>query len=128
MKYLLTVALFAGVSCPTLAQEGKPGKTDYAAPLYLHLVNTSGKDSTAAPIRISEPLFLVKYDAVTEEVTKTEFNDLAQHGTKNVESVTVLRDSQAIESYGSKGRNGVVILALKDKPTFLNRDQNSPTK
>lgn len=131
MKYLLTVALLAGAFGYTLAQDGKSEKTDYADPLYTHRETTFSKDSSVAPIRISEPLFLVKYDTVTKEVTKTEFEDLTQHATKNVEYINVLKGSEALVRYGTKGRNGVVILALKDKPTdseeFLNRKSNSGT-
>lgn len=109
MKYLLAVALLAGTSFEMLAQEGKSERTDYAS---------------VAPIRISEPLFLVKYDTVTMEVTKPEFEDLTKHATRNVEYVTVLKDSKVLEIYGYKGRNGVVILALKSKPTFSEKFLN----
>jgi len=116
MKYLLAVALLACTFCEMLAQEGKSEKTDYAS---------------VAPIRISEPLFLVKYDTVTMEVTKPEFEDLTKHATRNVEYIKVLKGTEALEPYGYKGRNGVVILALKGKPSFseefLNPKRNSST-
>lgn len=131
MKYLLTVALLAVASCEMLAQEGKSEKADSASPLYIHRQLSADKDSSVAPIRISEPLFLVKYDTVTKEVTKPEFEDLTKHATKNVEYIKALKGSEALAPYGSKGRNGVVILALKSKPAysekFLNRKQSSPT-
>ncbi len=129
MKYVVIVFLFVGASIQTLAQEDKSEKTDYTTPLYVQ--RTSSIDSSVAPIRISEPLFLVQYNSVTEEVTKPQFEDLTQQATKNVESITVLKESKALAPYGSKGRNGVVILALKGKPAysekFLNQMRNSGT-
>ena len=129
MKYLLTVVLVAGISFEMRAQEEKSERT--ASAVYTHRQLSGDTDPYVAPIRISEPLYLIKYDTVTEEVTKTEFEDLAKHVNKNVEYIKALRGSEALEPYGYKGRNGVIILALKGKPTFsdefLNRKRNSST-
>jgi len=129
MKCEVIVFIFAGAFSQTLAQESKSEKIDYAAPLYVQ--REFSVDSSVAPFRMSEPLFLVKYSTVTEEMTKSQFEDLTQHATKNVVSITVLQESKALAPYGLKGRNGVVILALKGEPAyseeFLNQMRSSGT-
>lgn len=45
-----------------------------------------------------------------KEVSESEVQKL---NNKNIESITVLKDEQAIEEYGEKGKNGVVIIEMK---------------
>jgi TonB-dependent SusC/RagA subfamily outer membrane receptor len=53
-----------------------------------------------------DPLFIVD----GKEISKEKFKDL---NVKNIESVNVLKDKSAIEKYGDKGKNGVIIITTK---------------
>ncbi|WP_412561401.1 M56 family metallopeptidase [Winogradskyella sp. MIT101101] len=52
------------------------------------------------------PLFIVD----GKEVSREKFKDL---NAKEIESVTVLKDKNAIEKYGDKGKDGVIIVKTK---------------
>jgi len=54
------------------------------------------------------PLFIID----GKEVTKDQFVDLKPD---SIESVTVLKDKSAIEKYGDKGKDGVIIIKTKKK-------------
>ena len=129
MKYLLIVGLFSFPCCLSLAQEYKSGKHDYSTPHYTYHQVKFDKDSAGAPLRRFDPLFLIRYAETTEEITREEFEELTRGSGKNVEYLTVLKDSKSLESYGVKGRNGVVLMKLKGKPAFseefLRRKGNS---
>ncbi len=56
-----------------------------------------------------EPLYLVD----GKEITREEFKKISAN---DVESVNVLRDKSAIEKYGEKGKNGVVLIVRKKSP------------
>lgn len=131
MKHVQIVGIFVFTFSLTMAQEYKSGKHDYDTPFYAYHQVKFDKDSTGAPLRRFDPLFLIKYAETTEEITKEEFEELTRRTSKNVEYLTVLKDSKSLEPYGTKGRNGVILLALKDKPTFseefLSRKRNSQT-
>lgn len=113
----------------TLAQEYNSGKHDYATPFYAYHQVKFDKDSVGAPLRRFDPLFLIRYAETTEEITREEFEELTRGSGKNVEYLTVLKDSKSLEPYGASGRNGVVLMKLKGKPTFseefLSRKRNS---
>ncbi len=53
------------------------------------------------------PLFLLD----DKEITKEQMNNIA---TDDIQSITVLKDKSATELYGEKGKNGVVIIHLKE--------------
>ncbi|WP_321307962.1 TonB-dependent receptor plug domain-containing protein [Marinifilum fragile] len=63
------------------------------------LENFSGKDA---------PLFIVD----GKKTTIKALNKLSQN---DIESVTVLKDKSAIEQFGENGKNGVVLVSLKNK-------------
>ena len=52
------------------------------------------------------PLFIID----GKEVTKEKIRDL---NPKQIESLTVLKDKSAIEKYGDKGKNGVIVIKTK---------------
>jgi hypothetical protein len=52
------------------------------------------------------PLFLVNG-------TETDTGFLARVNPQNIESIAVLRDTAAVNKYGEKGRNGVILINLK---------------
>jgi TonB-dependent SusC/RagA subfamily outer membrane receptor len=53
-----------------------------------------------------DPLYIVN----DKEVSKDKFIKMKP---KNIESVTVLKDESAIEKYGDKAKNGVIIIKTK---------------
>lgn len=118
MKYLSIVGFLICSLGLTLAQEFKSGKRDYDTPYYAYHEVKFDKDSVGAPLRRFDPLFLIRYAETTEEITREEFEELTRGSGKNVEYLTVLKDSKSLEPYGARGRNGVVLMNLKDKPTF----------
>ena len=118
MKCLLIVGFFVFSFSLTVAQEYKSGKHDYATSYYAYHEIKFDKDSTGAPLRKLDPLFLIKYAETTEEITKEEFEELTRRTSKSVEYLTVLKDSKSLEPYGTRGRSGVVLMKLNGKPTF----------
>ena len=124
MNCLLIVGFVVFSFNLTVAQEYKSGKHDYVTPYYAYHEIKFDQDSTGAPLRKSIPLFLIKYAETTEEITKEEFEELTLRTSKNVEYLTVLKDSKSLEPYGTKGRNGVVLMKLKVSLLFL---KNSST-
>ena len=50
-------------------------------------------------------------EVTAEEVNQMEPND--------IESITVLKDDNAVKTYGEKGKNGVIIIKTKSKKTSL---------
>jgi TonB-dependent SusC/RagA subfamily outer membrane receptor len=70
-------------------------------PRVMVKVNGSGADK--------EPLFVIK-DKNGEHIVK-KVGDLDPN---DIEKITVLKDESAIKAYGNKGKNGVVIIELKD--------------
>ncbi len=53
------------------------------------------------------PLYIINGKEVTENIAKAINPD-------NIESITVLKDEDAIKKYGDKGKNGVVLMTLKE--------------
>ena len=124
MKYLIIVYFLICSIGLTQAQDRKFGTNDYAAPFYVIHPVEFDSDSSVAMRRtfephIPEPLFLVKQDGVIKEITKSEFEELARNTKGNIEYVKSLDSSMFGELYGSRGRNGAVLVGLKSgQPTF----------
>ena len=55
-----------------------------------------------------EPLYLIREGSTTKEV-----KSLSAYDPNQIESIEVLKGSSAIEVYGEKGKNGVIIVTLK---------------
>ena len=47
-----------------------------------------------------------------KEITKEEFNAIK---VEDIESFTVLKDSAAVQIYGERGKDGVVLIKMKKK-------------
>lgn len=56
----------------------------------------------------NQPLYLVNDKEVTEEFIRNLV-------PADVETITVLKDTKAVEKYGEKGKNGVIEIKLKEK-------------
>lgn len=57
------------------------------------------------------PSTLIMVDG--KEISKKDFNNIEP---KSIESVSILKDKNATELYGDKGKNGVVLITLKKEP------------
>ena len=68
----------------------------------------TGVNTALSKTTESAPLYI--YDG--KEISKAEMNKIA---TNNIESVHVLKDKDATDLYGAKGKNGVVIITPKKK-------------
>jgi hypothetical protein len=49
----------------------------------------------------------------------TDFDNLAYLNPNLIESVTILKSSEAIEPYGDKGKNGVLVIKMKSTASLL---------
>ncbi len=73
-------------------------------------LNGPGTGVNAALSKTTESAPLYIYDG--KEISKAEMNKIA---TNNIESVRILKDKDATDLYGVKGKNGVVIITPKKK-------------
>lgn len=114
MKYIVALILVISFysSIPSLAQEN-------AKPSQLIV---SGSGVYNAP----DPLFIISEGESMKEITPEELGKIS---TNDIQSVSVLKDPQALLVYGEKARNGVVVLVMKDK-SFLENfpDQTQPDR
>ena len=58
-----------------------------------------------------EPLFVISEGGIKKEASK---EDLEKISITQVASVELLVDSESLEEYGEKGKNGVMIICLKE--------------
>ena len=111
---------------------GKPVMVTYNFPVIFKLKggesgpNTSKKDQTVNVVNITdgiytieglpqgEGVFLVGPDSESalfildgKEITKAQLKEI---NPATLESIQILKDEKAVERYGEKGRNGVVII------------------
>ncbi len=45
-----------------------------------------------------------------------EFKDLSKINPNDIESINVIKDASAINAFGEKGKNGVIVIKLKENP------------
>lgn len=57
------------------------------------------------------PLYLIQNKDGTKQVSSLDHID-----PNDIESINVLKDKSAVEKYGEKGKNGVIIIKLKEDP------------
>ena len=91
-------------------QKGQPVAVAYTVPIMFRL-----DDSEGLLVRNTdgiEPLYIVNGKESDSEIVQ------ALNPT-NIESVSVLKDQPAIDVYGEKGRNGVVLITLKKAGTYV---------
>jgi TonB family protein len=102
----------AGVSSSaTIARTGPDSgrvisNTYYRAPQYAPLIVTT------TPRNLPQPLYIIDGEEASP-------NALKSTAPANIESVTVLKGTNATQQYGKKGENGVVLIVLK-KPEIKN--------
>jgi TonB-dependent SusC/RagA subfamily outer membrane receptor len=93
-KFIYTFALLAFVSSASFAQETKSEGT-------IKIINQdAGSTKQATPLYILDDV-------------EMPGNDLGAIKPEEIDSVTVLKEAKAVEPYGEKGKNGVVIITTK---------------
>lgn len=111
-------------------QKGQPVAVKYTAPVMFRLDNDKlEKTSSANGITVEgyagngkEPLYIVDGKEVTPSVMSALNPD-------KIERVTVLKDKSATELYGEKGKNGVLLITLKQgTPGIVIRRDNEVTE
>ncbi len=98
-------------------QNGKPVRVQYTLPLMLRSPKKSVNSADSLLIRTDKgnifdspnpPLFILEGKEITAEQMK-------QIKPADIEAIQVLKDKTATDKYGEKGKNGVVIIKLKQK-------------
>ena len=72
-------------------------------------------------LRFREPLFILSTGDLEVEVQRGEiFGDALNANSRLINSIYVYKDAQAMEKYGQRGANGVVVISVsKDKANLL---------
>ena len=70
----------------------------------LYIIDRKGTTSS-----FNNPLYIMDGKEITPAI-------LAALNPSSIEGMTVLKDKSAVELYGEKGKNGVVLITLKDQP------------
>lgn len=96
-----------GVAFMTLFQSLCFGQADVSKSEPGNLVSSPGKQI---------PLYVVKVDnkSLEFDARKKQNLDLNSIDPNSINSVSVLKGEDAIEKYGEKGTNGVVIITIKN--------------
>jgi len=68
------------------------------------------KISGSTSLYSSEPLVIIVDDQTKRQITQNNFEGIDQ---RDIQSISVLKDYKALEAYGERGRNGVVIIVMK---------------
>ncbi|MDE5711875.1 MAG: TonB family protein [Bacteroides sp.] len=92
-------------------QKGEPVAVKYTVPVMFKLDGEDAESSSIGKklLRISgedEPLYIVDGKEVTPKIMEALKSD-------RIEGITVLKDKQAVELYGDKAKNGVILITLK---------------
>lgn len=61
---------------------------------------------------IPEPLYVISEGGIKKEASK---EDLEKLNITQIESVEVLIDNESLQAYGDKGKNGVMIICLREE-------------
>lgn len=81
------------------------GSTSSSPRLALTLSGTNSSDNS--------PLYIIKSKNTDLTIPQTALKDI---NPNDIESISVLKDKSAIDLYGEKGKNGVIIIKLKEDP------------
>lgn len=95
-------------------QNGKPVRVQYTLPLMLK-VGADKKSADSLGNASKDPLNPKKPPLVIlngQEITMAEMKNVDK---SNIQSIDVLKDKNAIDKYGEKGKNGVIIITMKPK-------------
>lgn len=124
MRHFVVLCLLICTVVTTLAQDSQFNKHTYVTPLYVFHPVRFETDSSVTRLQAQEPrtsesLFLVEQDGAIKEITKAEFEELAKNAARNIKYLKFLDSSNSVELYGPKGRNGVMLVGLKNRqPSF----------
>ena len=94
-------------------QNGEAIRVKYTVPMSFHLDGKDTKEETAIQIRMTDgdaadPLIVVDGKTVPNEKFKAM-------DPKTIKNMEILKDKAAIEKYGEKAKNGVIIVTTKKK-------------
>lgn len=89
------------------------GKTISMDELIASDLNTQENKTFEFKFKKEEDTKNILYVLNGKEISETDFRTIQPD---DIESVTVLKDKNATEKYGAKGKDGVVEIQLKDKP------------
>lgn len=93
---------------------GKTIKLINSEEVIIHQPEKAYKNITYQSSKNPKPLIIVDGKEVSSD-------SLKKIDSNNIESVTVLKDEKAIETYGEKGKNGVIVLKTKDENTWTEK-------
>jgi hypothetical protein len=68
-------------------------------------------EEVKSPSAIPEPLFVISVGGIEKEISKEELEKL---NITQVASVEMLVDNELLKPYGEKGKNGVMIISLRE--------------
>jgi hypothetical protein len=107
MKYLL-VAAFALCAC--LVANGQ--QRDSERTLSAEKIDEKTPVTVSTPANpIPEPLYVLSEGGMTRELS---IADLEKLNITQIASIEVITDEESIREYGEKGKNGVLIISLKE--------------
>jgi hypothetical protein len=102
MKSLIVAAFLV---CSCAVAYGQHTNSQVEPPL----VETTQVDPSQPP---PDPLFVISNGGIQKEASK---EDLEKLSITQIASVEVLIDSESLLAYGEKGKNGVMIISLKEE-------------
>ena len=68
-------------------------------------------EQVTPPAAIPEPLFVISVGGIEKEITKEELEKLT---ITQIASVEMLVDNELLKEYGEKGKNGVIVINLRE--------------
>ena len=101
MKSLL-VAAFTICSFVTVYAQQHESSTETQA--------IQNSEQVSPPPSIPEPLFVISVGGIEKEITKEELEKLS---IAQIASVEMIVDNELLKTYGEKGKNGVMIINLR---------------
>jgi hypothetical protein len=102
MKSLIVAAFFV-CSCAVVFAQETNSKVE-----TVPVDNTIVDPSLPPP----EPLYVISEGGIQKEATK---EDLEKLNIMQIASVEVLLDAESLLAYGERGKNGVMIISLKEE-------------
>lgn len=90
--------------------EGHPVKVKYNIPITFALNNGSGSSVTAVQIT-PKPLYVIDGKIVSDQ----EDFKLKNINPNDIESMSILKDEEAIKKFGDAAKNGVILITTKKK-------------
>jgi len=72
---------------------------------------------------ISSPLFIINYENKVYKTSNSEKGGVLKMINPNdISTISILKDDEATKKYGDDGKNGVVIVTIKDKVADFAKD------